>query len=86
MAAPIEPDPSHIEAAQHSKTLPSATSGPTPKRFGGDLRPDIHSVVAEIDGSLVGSNFLWENGTIAGIGPITVGPKVQNGRVGKQLP
>jgi GNAT superfamily N-acetyltransferase len=48
-------------------------------------RPDIHSVVAEIDGSLVGSNFLWENATIAGVGPITVDPKVQNGQVGKHL-
>jgi GNAT superfamily N-acetyltransferase len=48
-------------------------------------RPDIHSVIAEIDGSLVGSNFLWENATIAGVGPITVDPRVQNGQVGKQL-
>jgi Acetyltransferase (GNAT) domain len=48
-------------------------------------RPDIYSVVAEIDGSLVGSNFLWENATIAGVGPITVDPQVQNGQVGKQL-
>jgi N-acetylglutamate synthase-like GNAT family acetyltransferase len=48
-------------------------------------RPDIYSVVAEIDGRVVGSNFLWENATIAGIGPITVDPQVQNGQVGKQL-
>ena len=48
-------------------------------------RPDIHSVVAEIDGNLVGSNFLWENATIAGVGPITVDPKVQNGQVGRHL-
>lgn len=49
------------------------------------VRPDIYSAVAEIDGRLVGSNFLWENATIAGIGPITVDPHVQNGQVGKQL-
>jgi GNAT superfamily N-acetyltransferase len=48
-------------------------------------RPDVHSVVAEIDGNLVGSNFLWENASIAGVGPITVDPKVQNGQVGRQL-
>jgi predicted N-acetyltransferase YhbS len=48
-------------------------------------RKDIYSVVAEIDGRVVGSNFLWENATIAGIGPITVDPQVQNGQVGKQL-
>ena len=48
-------------------------------------RPDIYSVVAEMDGSVVGSNFLWENAAIAGVGPITVDPKVQNGQVGKRL-
>jgi predicted N-acetyltransferase YhbS len=48
-------------------------------------RPDIYSVVAEMDGRVVGSNFLWESATVAGIGPITVDPQVQNGQVGKQL-
>lgn len=48
-------------------------------------RPDIYAVVAEIDGRLVGSNFLWENSSIASIGPITVDPNLQNGQVGKQL-
>jgi len=48
-------------------------------------RKDIYSAVAEIDGRLVGSSFLWENASIAGIGPITVDPKLQNGQVGKQL-
>lgn len=48
-------------------------------------RPDIYSVVAEMDGHLVGSNFLWETAAIAGIGPITVDPKLQNGQVGKRL-
>jgi predicted N-acetyltransferase YhbS len=46
---------------------------------------DVYSVVAEIDGTVVGSNFLWENATIAGVGPITVDPNVQNSQVGKQL-
>lgn len=49
------------------------------------VRPDIYSVVAEIDGRLVGSNFLWENATIAGVGPITIDPEVQNSQIGKQL-
>jgi N-acetylglutamate synthase-like GNAT family acetyltransferase len=48
-------------------------------------RPDIYSVVAEIDGRLVGVNFLWENATIAGVGPITIDPEVQNSQIGKQL-
>ena len=48
-------------------------------------RGDIYSVVAEIDGKPVGSNFLWENGLIAGIGPITIDPKVQNSAIGRRL-
>lgn len=48
-------------------------------------RENIFSVIAEIDGRIVGSNFLWEGGPIAGIGPITVDPSVQNKRVGRAL-
>ena len=48
-------------------------------------RPDIYSVAAEIDGHLAGTNFLWENATIAGVGPITVDPRIQNSQTGKQL-
>jgi predicted N-acetyltransferase YhbS len=47
--------------------------------------PDFYSVVAEIDGRVVGSNFLDERNQIAGIGPITVDPGVQNLTVGRQL-
>lgn len=48
-------------------------------------RGDVYSVVAEVDGRVVGSNFLWENGAIAGVGPITVDPSVQNVAVGRRL-
>lgn len=48
-------------------------------------RPDVHSVIAEKDGKIVGSNFLWEGDTIAGIGPITIDPTGQNGGVGRRL-
>ena len=48
-------------------------------------RHDAYSVVAEIDGRVVGSNFLWETASIAGIGPITVDPSVQNGTIGRRL-
>jgi GNAT superfamily N-acetyltransferase len=47
--------------------------------------PGHYAVVAECDGRLVGSNVLCEHGTIAGIGPITVDPDLQNGGVGRQL-
>jgi hypothetical protein len=46
---------------------------------------DIYSVVAEADGRVVGSNFLWENGAIAGIGPITIDTATQNIAVGRRL-
>src|SRR5687767_543932 len=48
-------------------------------------RSDVYSVVAEADGRVVGSNFLWENGAIAGVGPITIDPAAQDLAVGKRL-
>ncbi len=48
-------------------------------------RPDIYSVVAEVDGQIAGSNFLWEDGVIAGVGPITINPATQNSAVGRRL-
>lgn len=48
-------------------------------------RSDTYSVVAEADGRVVGSNFLWETNAIAGVGPITVDPGVQNAAVGRRL-
>jgi predicted N-acetyltransferase YhbS len=48
-------------------------------------REDIYAVVAESSGRVVGSNFLWENTSIAGVGPITVDPAVQNSTLGRQL-
>ncbi len=42
-------------------------------------------VVAELDGEIVGSNILWENAFIAGVGPITVNPTCQNSSVGRKL-
>jgi predicted N-acetyltransferase YhbS len=46
--------------------------------------PHIYGVVAEQDGRVVGSNFLWEGGAVAGVGPITVHVKAQGG-VGRRL-
>lgn len=48
-------------------------------------RDDIYSVVAEAGGRVIGSNFLWEQGVIAGVGPITVDPAVQNATAGRRL-
>lgn len=47
--------------------------------------PGFYAVVAEIDGRIVGSNVLDERAIIAGIGPITVDPEIQNRRIGRTL-
>lgn len=47
--------------------------------------PGLYSVVAEIDGRVVGSNVLDERAIIAGIGPISVDPGMQNSGVGRRL-
>ena len=47
--------------------------------------PAIWGVVAELDGRIVGSNFLDERDPIAGVGPITVDPAGQNAGVGRKL-
>jgi GNAT superfamily N-acetyltransferase len=47
--------------------------------------PGFYSVVAELDGKIVGTNFLDERNCMAGVGPITVDPAAQNKAVGRQL-
>lgn len=47
--------------------------------------PGFYGVVAENDGTVVGSNFLDERGEIVGLGPITVSPDGQNKGVGRLL-
>ena len=45
----------------------------------------FYCVVAESDGRIVGSNCLDERSTVAGIGPVTVEPNVQNRSIGRML-
>ena len=47
--------------------------------------PGFYAVVAEIHGKILGSNCLDERTSIAGVGPITVNPEVQNQSVGRRL-
>ncbi len=47
--------------------------------------PHFYAVVVELDGQIVGSNFLDERSSVAGVGPITVDPTVQNRGIGRQL-
>jgi predicted N-acetyltransferase YhbS len=47
--------------------------------------PGFYAVVAELDGRIVGSNFLDERNPISAVGPISVDPEVQNQTIGRQL-
>lgn len=61
---------------------PDAALGVMRYMFG---HPRFYCVVAEIDGRVAGSNCLDERSVIAGVGPITVDPGLQNHRVGRAL-
>jgi len=73
-------------AAQHN--FPSDVPSP---EGGIDLmrmllsHPRFFSVVAEVDGTIVGSNFLDVRSDIVGLGPISVDPTVQNRQIGRRL-
>ena len=47
--------------------------------------PGFYCVVAESGGRILGSNCLDERSAIAGVGPITIDPEVQNKGVGRAL-
>ena len=47
--------------------------------------PRFYAMVAELDGRIVGSNFLDERSTIDGLGPISVDPQRQNASIGRTL-
>ncbi|NQD91340.1 GNAT family N-acetyltransferase, partial [Pseudomonas sp. CrR25] len=47
--------------------------------------PGFYSVIAQSANRIVGSNFLDERNSIAGIGPITVDPRIQNQAIGRRL-
>jgi len=47
--------------------------------------PGFYGIVAQRDGRIVGSNFADQRSPIAGIGPITVDPEVQNKGIGRSL-
>ena len=45
----------------------------------------VYGIVAEINGRVAGSNFMDERSPIAGIGPISVDPDVQNSGAGRAM-
>jgi GNAT superfamily N-acetyltransferase len=73
-------------AAQHNFPqdfpVPEAAVGVLSMMF---AHPSFYCVVAERGGQLIGSNCLDERSPIAGVGPITIDPTVQNRNAGRQL-
>jgi predicted N-acetyltransferase YhbS len=47
--------------------------------------PHFYSIVAELEGRIVGSNFLDERSKVGGVGPITVDPSAQTRGIGRRL-
>lgn len=62
--------------------MPDMAIGLLSKQFS---HPNYYSVVAELDGRVVGSNFLDERSSIVAIGPVSVDPSQQNKSIGRQL-
>ncbi|MDR3545046.1 MAG: GNAT family N-acetyltransferase [Candidatus Limnocylindrales bacterium] len=73
-------------AARHGfpPDFPTVAAAAEPIRYLID-HPRIYGVVAECDGWILGSNFLDERSTIAGLGPISVDPAAQDRGVGRAL-
>jgi predicted N-acetyltransferase YhbS len=47
--------------------------------------PGFYGIVAEQDGRIVGSNFVDQRSSIAGLGPISIDPEAQNRGIGRSL-
>jgi len=63
---------------------------PAPEAADGVVRsmvstPGFYGIVAEVGGRTAGSNFMDERSTIAGIGPISVDPDLQNSGAGRAM-
>jgi predicted N-acetyltransferase YhbS len=71
-------------AARHNfaKDFPSQEAGVQALE---GLLASAYSVVAERDGRIIGSNFLFEGSVISGVGPITVDPALQDAGTGRLL-
>lgn len=49
------------------------------------MHPGFYAVVAEADGTVVGSNFMDERSPVVGVGPLSVAPEVQDRGIGRIL-
>ena len=72
------------EAHNFRPDFPSAEI--TAGLFGGLISHEgFYDLVAEVDGKIVGSNFLDERNPIGGVGPVTIDPELQNDGAGRAL-
>ena len=73
--------------ADEHRFAPDFSDAVTAAGFLGSMieHPGFFDLVAEVDGRVVGSNFLDERNTISGVGPITVDPRSQNTGIGRAL-
>lgn len=67
--------PHDFPSAEHTQQFAQMLTG----------SPGVFGVAAESEGKIIGSNFLWEQNEIAGVGPITVDPDAQASGVGRVL-
>lgn len=73
-------------AGRHGFPSPSPTPERAARRMEQEIStPGFYCLVAEIDGRVVGSNFLDERADVAFLGPLTVGPDVSATGVGRAL-
>jgi GNAT superfamily N-acetyltransferase len=77
-----------FEAIARAHSFPNEPGSPDFTRYwvGEMLANDgIAGLVAERDGGVIGSAFVDERSTVAGIGPVTVDPAAQDDGVGRRL-
>lgn len=67
--------PSDFKAAEDGRNLAASFLA----------NPSVYGVVAEDEGRVVGSNFLWEYDEVRAVGPVTVDPATQARGVGRLL-
>ena len=73
-------------AGRHGFPSPSPSPERAAERMKGEIStPGFHCLVAEIDGRIVGSNFLDERADVAFLGPLTVNPNASAQGVGRAL-
>jgi predicted N-acetyltransferase YhbS len=73
-------------ARQHNFPVEPGSPEFTNYKIGELLESDgIFAIVAECEGTVVGSAFVDERAAVAGIGPVTVDPASQNAGVGKAM-